>query len=170
MTLIITDIESRNLSAKDPEHIYIEKSEKILPCRGCFGCWVKTPGQCVLKDGYEEIGKKISECSSIIVVSKLTYGSYSPFVKNVLDRSISYVHPYFRIDKNKMRHRKRYNNKLSISAYFYSDPTSDNFSPSDDEKNTAKELVSAQSVNLGATVENITFLDAPIYFRSITLY
>lgn len=170
MTLIITDVESKNLSVKDPEHIYIEKSEKILPCRGCFGCWVKTPGQCVLNDGYGEIGKKLSECDSLIMVSKLTYGSYSPFVKNVLDRSISYVHPYFRIYKNKMHHRKRYNNVLSLSAYFYSDPRSDNFSPSEDERNTAKELVSAQSENLGATVENITFLDTPVHLRSITLY
>ena len=31
----------------------ISDSGTILPCVGCFGCWNKTPGQCVLRDGYE---------------------------------------------------------------------------------------------------------------------
>ena len=29
----------------------------IIPCIGCNNCWLKTPGICSLKDGYEEILK-----------------------------------------------------------------------------------------------------------------
>lgn len=25
---------------------------KIEYCRGCFGCWVKKPGECILNDDY----------------------------------------------------------------------------------------------------------------------
>ena len=30
----------------------ISDNGTIKPCIGCFGCWLKEPGECVIKDGY----------------------------------------------------------------------------------------------------------------------
>ncbi|WP_407654270.1 MULTISPECIES: hypothetical protein [Caproicibacterium] len=35
----------------------------------------------------------LSQCDELILISKCCYGGFSPFVKNVLDRSIPYIHP-----------------------------------------------------------------------------
>lgn len=30
-------------------------------CKGCFGCWLKTPGECVIKDQFSNIPYNISQ-------------------------------------------------------------------------------------------------------------
>ena len=69
----------------------------IRPCVGCFGCWVKTPGQCVIHDGYETNARRLHEAEEVVVCTKWTYGGFSPFVKNVFDRSIGVVLPFFEL-------------------------------------------------------------------------
>ena len=51
----------------------ISDDGNIRPCIGCFGCWLKTPGQCVIKDGYDQMGKLIHEADEVLIISKYTY-------------------------------------------------------------------------------------------------
>ena len=118
--LIIHDLTPEEAGKFDfGENRVIFDNEKIRPCIGCFGCWLKTPGKCVLRDGYEVMGKAFSECDRLVIISKCNYGSYSPFVKNVLDRSIGYISPFFEIRNGEMHHRRRYNNHIKITVYMY---------------------------------------------------
>ena len=100
MKLIITDIEDFNILIKG-EHKVIKPNGNIRHCIGCFGCWVKTPGKCVLHDGYEETGVSMGKCTELIFVSRCYYGSVSPFVKMVQDRAISYIHPDLSSEKER---------------------------------------------------------------------
>ena len=54
MKLIITDIADFNIPVEG-KHKIIKPQEPIHPCIGCFGCWVKTPGKCVIHDGYKDV-------------------------------------------------------------------------------------------------------------------
>ncbi len=45
--------------------------------------------------------KKLAACDELTIVSKCTYGGPSAYVKNVLDRSIPYMHPDFVIKKRR---------------------------------------------------------------------
>lgn len=143
--LIIHDIPAKLIAGfTDPgEDILIDAHQIHRYCIGCFGCWLKTPGTCVIKDGFEDMGKRLSEVSEFVLVSKATFGSYSSAVKNVLDRSISYVLPFFEIRNGEMHHGERYFNDLKISAVFYGNMT-------EGEKRTAESLVKANAVNLNA--------------------
>lgn len=94
MKLIIYDLKTQNFEKIFPdsseETMIISDDGTIHHCIGCFGCWVKTPAACVIRDKYGDMGEYLSKCSDIIIISKCCYGGFSPFVKNVLDRSISY--------------------------------------------------------------------------------
>ena len=88
----------------------------------------------------------------LVIVSRCLFGGYSPFVKNVIDRSISYVQPFFDTSVGDMRHKSRYSNKLKLRAVFYGEV--DEMS-----KETAKKLVAANARNLRAEVGEISFFD-----------
>lgn len=123
-------------------------------CIGCFGCWVKTPGQCVLADAYQKLGELYGKTEEFVIISRCSFGSYSSFVKNVMDRSISYVLPYFQIRGGEMHHRARYKNHMRIRAFFYGDHLTDA------EKDTARRLVEANAVNFWAKVGQISFAES----------
>lgn len=154
MTLIIHDLseeEFNNLNINISDVKVIGYNDKIKNCVGCFGCWIKTPKCCVIKDGFQENNKLISEAEKVIVISKNCYGMFSPFVKNVLDRSLSYVEAYFCKKFNETHHVLKQNNKkINFDYYIYGDIT-------DNEKETFKRLVSANSENLDS-VYNINFI------------
>ena len=56
MKLIIHDLdeeEFKNIfSEPDEDVVLIGNSGEILNCIGCFGCWIKTPGKCIIRDQY----------------------------------------------------------------------------------------------------------------------
>lgn len=115
MRLLIHDLnneEFQELFTKQmSETMIISDNGTIRHCIGCFGCWVKTPAACVIRDDYGDMGENLSKCKDLIIISKCCYGGLSPFVKNVLDRSISYIHPYFVTRNGEMHHRRRYKTK-----------------------------------------------------------
>ena len=158
MNLIIHDLSKEQWEAlafplKEETKI-IDNSGKIKKCMGCFGCWLKTPGRCVIPDEYQRMGELAAKAEELTIISKCSFGSYSSFVKNVLDRSISYVLPFFEIREGEMHHRKRYDNQFLMRVIFYgSDIT-------EEEKETAKELVKANAVNLQRKVKEVLFVES----------
>ena len=162
MKLIITDIEDFHLKVEG-EYKLIGPKGGIHPCTGCFGCWVKTPGKCVICDGYENMGRDMGRCSELILVSRCCYGSVSPFVKNVLDRAISYVHPDFVIQKGEMHHRRRYQNVISLSAYFYGEKITEK------ERKTAEKMTQANADNYGGVVKSVRFFNSSEELEEVTL-
>lgn len=162
MKLIITDIEDFRIPVEGAYEI-IKPQGEIHPCSGCFGCWVKTPGKCVIHDGYENTGIQMSRCTELIFVSRCCYGSFSPFVKTVQDRAISYLHPDFVIRKGEMHHKRRYQNRIELSAYFYGEDITDT------EKETAQNLMGANADNYDGTVKQISFYTDAKELEDMTL-
>lgn len=80
----------------------------IKNCMGCFSCWLKTPGVCVMKDDANEIIKEIIKCDKLVYISKITYGSHGLKVKAFLEREIPLATPFFKISHNRIHHRERY--------------------------------------------------------------
>ncbi len=137
----------------DEKICVICNDNKIKNCMGCFECWIKTPGKCKIRDGYENLGSLYSKAKHITVISKCFYGSYSPFVKNVLDRTIPYLLPFFKYKNREMHHITRSKTKFDLNVYFYGKNLTQN------EKISAKEIVKANSINLGVKNFNVHFLE-----------
>ena len=149
MKIIVSDVDL-DIEEND-DLIIIQNNEKIRPCVGCFACWVNGEDKCVIKDDFNDIAKKFSECDELILVSECLYGEFSPFVKRVYDRSISYVQPKFHVRNGKMHHKRKFTNIISVRAFLYGENLTI------DEKNTMAEMLRANANNFEAILQSYDF-------------
>ncbi len=80
----------------------------IAHCVGCFGCWMKTPGTCLVDDDARVIAREAIQCDLLILLSRVTYGGYSFPLKKTLERMIGLVTPWFTIVEGEVHHKPRY--------------------------------------------------------------
>jgi multimeric flavodoxin WrbA len=80
----------------------------IRQCSGCWGCWVKTPGECVAHDQSVVVRRTVIASDLTIFASPLVMGFPSALTKRTMDKLIPLVHPYIVIDHGEMHHRARY--------------------------------------------------------------
>jgi len=70
------------------ENVLLAK-EKIGHCIGCFTCWTKTPGKCVLKDDMESLLKLYMASEIVIMASPLYVDHVTGIMKDFMDRGLS---------------------------------------------------------------------------------
>jgi multimeric flavodoxin WrbA len=83
----------------------------LWPCLGCFGCWVRTPGRCVVGRDADQAEADIRDFlrSDLVLLGGATpYGCYAPPIKAALDRLLPTLLPYFRRFRGEMHHVPRY--------------------------------------------------------------
>jgi multimeric flavodoxin WrbA len=80
----------------------------ISPCTGCFKCWTKTPGICVIDDDGREVTRKLVRSDLFVILTPVTFGGYSSEVKKALDRSLGWMLPYFTKVQGYIHHKPRY--------------------------------------------------------------
>lgn len=81
---------------------------RIAPCTGCFGCWVKTPGTCVIDDPGREVTRAALCCDLLVFLTNVTFGGYSSELKKAVDRMIPLLSPFFVRIGDEIHHRPRY--------------------------------------------------------------
>lgn len=64
-------------------------------CMGCFGCWVKKPGECVINDMMAEINRSFVASEAVIYLSPVIFGQFSANIKNAMDRWLPNMLPFF---------------------------------------------------------------------------
>jgi len=85
-------------------------------CSGCLGCWVKTPGECKLEDGFNQLlGQYVNE-DKVVLISEVKRGTLVPHMKNFIDRLIPLYLPYIRLEDDGLNHLKRYEKYPSIEV------------------------------------------------------
>jgi NAD(P)H-dependent FMN reductase len=81
----------------------------VAPCRGCFGCWTKTPGVCVHDDAAREITAKLARADVLVVLTPIVLGGYAPLLKTAVDRGVlPTLLPHFEQAHGRTRHFARY--------------------------------------------------------------
>lgn len=92
----------------------ILRDMKIAPCMGCFGCWVQTPGKCVIDDAGREIARSFIRSDLTVLLTPVTFGGYSSELKKGLDRSIGLIMPFFTKIGGEIHHKPRYKKYPSL--------------------------------------------------------
>ena len=92
---------------EDAEIIDVSKAE-VQDCQGCFACWNKTPGKCVLRDGMSGILPKIIAAEVIIWSFPLYSFSIPGKLKNLIDRQLPLSLPFMSDANDSGGHSSRY--------------------------------------------------------------
>lgn len=72
------------------------KEKKVRFCQGCFTCWTKTPGQCILKDDMsQELYPKWLEADLAIYATPLYHFSLNAHMKAFVERTLPFLEPFF---------------------------------------------------------------------------
>lgn len=92
-TFRLTDafLKGLNRGGEHEVHIVNVIDKKIAPCRGCFGCWQREDGHCVIPDDQNAILDVYGEADVIIWSFPLYCYGMPSHLKAVLDRTIPLV-------------------------------------------------------------------------------
>jgi multimeric flavodoxin WrbA len=77
-------------------------------CVGCFGCWVKTPGECVARDASHDLDRAVIHSDFVLWATPLKMGFPSALLKMALDKHLPLIHPYMEMDQGEVHHLRRY--------------------------------------------------------------
>ena len=151
MKLILSD-KPLYIDLQDSDKIkYMDLSSmKIANCVGCFGCWTKTPGCCVIRDDATKVYPLIAKSDSVLYISRLKYGGYDTIMKTMLERAIPIQQAFNRIYKGETYHVQRAVKPKNAIIIPYGDI-------SDEEKEIFKLLVARNSKNMNFDNYRIIF-------------
>lgn len=88
--------------------VYFDLSRmKIANCVGCFGCWTKTPGRCVIRDDGVKVYPCLAKSDRALYVSRVKYGGYDTVMKTMLERAIPIQQAFLRLVQGEIHHKMR---------------------------------------------------------------
>jgi hypothetical protein len=97
----------------------------LAHCTGCFGCWVKTPGECVARDDGPVVRRAMMAADFVLHASPMIMGYPSMLTKKTMDKSIPIVHPYFAVVHGEIHHQPRYERYPRLGLLVEKEKTTD---------------------------------------------
>lgn len=152
MHLLISDFPLPEGLPSAPDTYYIDLNHKqIKGCTGCFSCWVKTPGRCVIRDDAVTLYPLIAKSKKLIYVSRLYCGMYDEPLKRLLERSIPVQQAFIRLHQGETHHVQRNVEQKSAVIIAYGDT-------SKEEQNIFQEFVFRNAKNVSFNDWRIRFV------------
>lgn len=89
-------------------HSILLAEKNIGPCRGCFACWLQTPGRCCQKDDMTAVLAEADGADVLVLVTPLYFDAMTSLLKAFMDRLVVKGNPYFdKTASGESRHRLR---------------------------------------------------------------
>lgn len=100
----------------EAEHVFLVEHE-IGYCRGCFACWTKSPGQCVIPDDMSGLLEKVTASDVLVFATPLYVDNVTGIMKTFFDRLIPMADPHFNTDNgDECVHPQRWPRPLKMVA------------------------------------------------------
>jgi putative NADPH-quinone reductase len=106
-------LKEKNIEVK---HIILSQY-KIQQCQGCLQCWLRSEGECILKDDVKELYELYEESDLIIYAFPLYAYSVPGILKNFMDRGVLRQYPFFEKGISEIRHPRRVKTEKSIVVF-----------------------------------------------------
>ncbi len=98
----------------------------IRRCTGCFGCWVKTPGECsTAADDSRVVRRESLDSDLLILTSPVIMGFTSALLKCAQDKLIPLLLPYFGFYGGESHHHARYDRYPAMGLLLQPSPDTD---------------------------------------------
>ncbi len=150
MKLILSD-RPLNIEIKKDDIQFIDLSSlKIANCIGCFGCWTKTPGKCVIRDDAVKVYPIIAKSDTLLYISHIKYGGYDTVMKTMLERAIPVQQAFIRIVAGETHHIQRKVTPKKATIIAYGDI-------GEEEKEVFKKLIARNAHNMNFENYSIIF-------------
>ena len=91
---------------------------ELQPCVGCNACWLKTPGICAIKDGYDELMRAYLEYDAAVFICGTALNFVDHRMKNVIDRMLPLANMYIHIVDGQCRHLPRYDKRYRFGLLY----------------------------------------------------
>lgn len=118
---------SESLESKNHKiFVFTIRDLDIRYCIGCFGCWIKTPGECSnANDDSINVRKQLINSDLIIFASPVIMGFTSALLKRVHDKFVPLVLPYTGLYHDESHHHPRYDSYPAMGLLLQPDPDTD---------------------------------------------
>ena len=81
---------------------------RVIPCTGCSGCGLKTPGACAVQDDMQGIYRRMVASDVLVLATPVRFGSYCAELKKVVDRFQPLMVPIYVLRDGEMHFQSRY--------------------------------------------------------------
>jgi multimeric flavodoxin WrbA len=88
--------------------ILILRDINVKYCIGCWGCWLKTPGECIVTDGSRDICLEYINSDLVLFASPVIMGFTSALLKKAHEKLLPLIHPYLELVQGEVHHIARY--------------------------------------------------------------
>lgn len=92
--------------------------KSITSCIGCWNCWLKAPGRCVMNDQMAESYHDYVNSDTVILLMDTAQGFVNHQAKAFFDRTIPHYHPYIKIVGGECHHVARYKRYPDMVFYY----------------------------------------------------
>lgn len=94
-------------------------------CIGCWGCWVKTPGECLSRDASLDMDRAVINADFVLWAAPLKMGFPSELLKRANDKHLPLIHPYMVVDQGEAHHLRRYPRSPRLGLLLEKDASTD---------------------------------------------
>ncbi len=125
----------------------------ITACRGCFKCWMETPGLCHMDDDANVLTHGLAQSGLLVFLTPVSFGGYGSLLKTAMERTIlPCLLPFMTRRNGETHHPLRYGRGISLIGVGHLP-----------EKNAVEEeifrnLVGANARNLDSPSQSCGFL------------
>ncbi len=84
------------------------REKNISACRGCYDCWVKTPGHCSQDDDCAMLLDEVRKTDVLVIATPVYLDGMTAQMKLFIDRMVPLLSPHFQQIEGHCRHVARY--------------------------------------------------------------
>jgi len=106
-------LKGARLAGADCETVYTSKM-KILPCKVCHQCIVKTPGACFQKDDMQALIDKIENSDLLVLASPVYFDTMPSDMKKMFERLMPTLGPVFEFKNGRTYHKTTSSKKQQV--------------------------------------------------------
>ncbi len=126
-------------------------------CVGCWGCWVKTPGECVARDASLEMDRAVINADFVLWAAPLKMGFPAELLKMALDKHLPLIHPYMEVAYGESHHLRRYKRYPRVGLLLEKESMTD-----ERDLQIVRDIFCRTAINFKTRLEFLLTADGPV--------